>query len=289
MHKYLVPILLTSSLFAACAPSASHAWNATGHAIVCEIAYQELSVRARNEVNRLIELDPGYSNYAASCYYPDTVDDGRRAEHYVNFPRDTESVTHTNCPAARHCVFSAIHKELGTLRQAGVDEARLASIKYLGHWIGDLHQPLHVSFADDRGGNDISATGDCRGNLHSVWDGCIIKLRLLGKPTAENIIRYARQARKSITDQTRAEMIASDIRQWADESFQLATAPHTAYCQRMGTRCAFNAAARQITRPKNARRSVSVDKAYLRKHDPITRDRLLRAGVRLASVLNQAL
>ena len=207
----------------------------------------------------------------------------------MNFPRDTESVTHTNCAEARHCVFSAIRKELGTLQQGGDDGARLASIKYLGHWIGDLHQPLHVSFADDRGGNDINATGHCRGNLHSVWDGCIIKLRLLGKPTAEKIIRFAREARKSITDQTRAELIASDVRQWADESFQLATAPHTAYCQRMGRECAFNAAAQQITRPENAHKSVTVDEAYLRKHDPITRDRLLRAGIRLAFVLNQAL
>ena len=38
------------------------------------------------------------------------------------------------------------------------------------HWVGDIHQPLHVSFEDDRGGNNIQVNGQCSGNLHATWD-----------------------------------------------------------------------------------------------------------------------
>ena len=63
--------------------------------------------------------------------------------------------------------------------------------------IGDIHQPLHVSFADDRGGNFIREAGPCVNSLHTVWDTCIIEkkrgtdvqgsmsTRLWGRPTGQ--------------------------------------------------------------------------------------------------------
>jgi S1/P1 Nuclease len=38
-------------------------------------------------------------------------------------------------------------------------EERLEALEYLGHWVGDVDQPLHVSFQDDRGGNDLGVSG----------------------------------------------------------------------------------------------------------------------------------
>src|SRR6202042_1022788 len=57
---------------------------------------------------------------------------------------------------------------------------KLASLKFLGHWVGDIHQPLHVSFEDDRGGNNIAVTGECGSNLHSAWDTCLV-LKAVGE------------------------------------------------------------------------------------------------------------
>ena len=51
---------------------------------------------------------------------------------------------------------------------------KLAALKFLGHWVGDLHQPLHVSFEDDRGGNEIAVHGECSGKLHGAWDTCLV-------------------------------------------------------------------------------------------------------------------
>jgi hypothetical protein len=61
----------------------------------------------------------------------------------------------------------------GRLADIEHDAAKLASLKYLGHWIGDIHQPLHVSFADDRGGNFIRESGPCVNILHTVWEAAM--------------------------------------------------------------------------------------------------------------------
>ena len=52
---------------------------------------------------------------------------------------------------------------------------RLLALKFLGHWVGDIHPPLHVSFEDDRGGNNIRVSGRCSGKLHSTWDTCLVE------------------------------------------------------------------------------------------------------------------
>jgi hypothetical protein len=80
------------------------------------------------------------------------------------------------------------------------EEERLEALKYLGHWVGDVHQPLHVSFEDDRGGNEVGISGGlCNWNLHAVWDRCIIEQGLPGDPYA-----LARQLLDEVTNQDRA-------------------------------------------------------------------------------------
>jgi hypothetical protein len=55
---------------------------------------------------------------------------------------------------------TAIKKDFDILSSNDASQAqKLASLKFLGHWVGDIHQPLHVSFEDDRGGNSVLVTG----------------------------------------------------------------------------------------------------------------------------------
>jgi hypothetical protein len=72
-------------------------------------------------------------------------------------------------------VVSAILSDARDLAFASVPGERLQLLKTLGHWVGDIHQPFHVSFADDRGGNLVAIAGPCRHGLHAVWDACIIE------------------------------------------------------------------------------------------------------------------
>ncbi len=93
----------------------------------------------------------------------------------MNLARDASGLT-TDCGVASPCVVTAIAKDFAVLSSGtATDGDKATSLKFLGHWVGDVHQPLHVSFTDDRGGNEINVTGDCRGNLHAAWDSCLVK------------------------------------------------------------------------------------------------------------------
>jgi nuclease S1 len=113
---------------------------------------------------------------------------------------------------------------------------RLDALKFLGHGVGDVHQPLHVSFEDDRGGNGVEVTGGvCGGNVHSVWDSCII-----GQVLGTDIAAIAGQLRAGITDQQRSEWLASSPTDWAIESFAIATSPGVGYCARTDRGCWYD-------------------------------------------------
>jgi hypothetical protein len=209
----------------------------------------------------------------------------RADEHYVNLPRDAAGIGADGCPLADRCVLTAIDQDLAVLSSpTASDQERLDALKFLGHWIGDVHQPLHVSFEDDGGGNGVKVTGGlCGGKLHGVWDSCIIE-HALGTDAAV----VAGQLRNSITDQQRSEWLASSPTDWANESFAVATEPAVEDCGRTAADCWYESG-RERLEPGQPERTVLVDEAYIDAQAPIVRDRLARAGVRLAGPLNEAL
>nr|CBA32582.1 hypothetical protein Csp_D32870 [Curvibacter putative symbiont of Hydra magnipapillata] len=94
----------------------------------------------------------------------------------MNFPRgDCNYQQERDCPDGK-CVIAAIDRQIEVLRTPGDDEKRLTALKYVVHFIGDIHQPLHAGFGDDRGGNSYQLQAFMRGsNLHAVWDTGLIK------------------------------------------------------------------------------------------------------------------
>ncbi len=144
------------------------AWGDAGHQIICEIAFQELNSQAREAVQRLIRQDPDFALFSKACTWPDHPRK-RASEHFVNLPRSATRLGDQPCPMDAPCVVTAIEADVAALTQAGATDAeKLAALKFLGHWVGDVHQPLHVSFKDDKGGNDIHEEGPCADNLHAV-------------------------------------------------------------------------------------------------------------------------
>ena len=74
------------------------------------------------------------------------------------------------------CVTDAIYRQAAVLRSNLTDVQRLKALKYVVHFVADVHQPLHAGYADDRGGNSYRIQAFGRGaNLHSLWDAGMIK------------------------------------------------------------------------------------------------------------------
>src|ERR1051326_2604987 len=96
--------------------------------------------------------------------------------HFLNVPRETYAISPNDC-LNEDCILKGIAYHTKGLTMPGISENQHAqALKYLGHWLGDIHQPLHVSFKDDRGGNDMTVSGECSGSFHSAWDTCLLHL-----------------------------------------------------------------------------------------------------------------
>ena len=150
----------------------------------------------------------------------------------MNLARDAHEIGADECPLADRCVVTAIAKDVATLSDASnSDVARLIALKFLGHFVGDVHQPMHVSFEDDRGGNSVDTTGTCGSNLHSAWDTC-----LLSRPSAPTL-RQRRPADRRGRPANAWAWVQSSPVDWANESFAISIADLTDYCDLAGTTC----------------------------------------------------
>jgi hypothetical protein len=168
---------------------------------------------------------------------------------------------------------TAIAKDFAVLSDKTATQAQRAeSLKFLGHWVGDVHQPLHVSFEDDRGGNEIRVSGECRSNLHSAWDSCLVQAAV-----GDNVQGAAASLASSITPAQSQMWRQGGPRAWANESFEITESVQTKYCEMHGNSC---------DQPSG---TVRIDQAYIDTNVPIVKQQLQKAGVRLADLLDKAL
>jgi hypothetical protein len=283
--------------------SPSAAWGSAGHRTVCEIALLNLTPTARAEVNRLLQArpaglqsDPRNGEFSSACTYPDRSVTGgptrRDPEHFINYPRTLGAVTLlSGCGEAYECADTAVIRDFAVLRSRMLpDSLRAVALMYLGHFVGDLHQPLHNSFADDRGGNSINASGLCTSNLHSAWDTCILVKSAysnVSEPTASAIGSVATSWNSGVTAAQRAQWLSAAPWQWSQESYATSISPNVGYCVIVGTACQYDTA-RPVFDGSNPR-TVMVDSTYQAMAMPIIQQRITQAGVRLAHLINFAL
>ena len=250
----------------------ARAWGDLGHKVICEIAYRLVQPDTRAAIDQLMRLDREFKTFSDSCIYPDHPRI-RASEHFLNLPRDSKGLASDECPLADACVLTAI---LGDFKVLGVraesETTRLIALKSLGHWVGDIHQPLHVSFLDDRGGNTIRTSGQCSGNLHAVWDNCLVQYAI-----GPDALEAAADLLAVITPEMKAGWNASVPRDWANESFAIAEAPRTMYCAMHGSSCDMTSNA------------LNISAQYLDANESVVKMQLQRAGVRLARLLDDAL
>ncbi len=216
---YVVLFLLPGSLFA---------WSAPGHETVALIAQDRLTPRARQVVREILDHE-GTLSYVST--WADRVAHERLETapwHYFNLdPRQPQTSYDIADVCANHdCVVDQIEKDLSILRNddASLKDKREA-LKFLVHFVGDIHQPLHCADDHDRGGNekwfryhgpDGTAHRYKWVNLHSLWDEM---LRPTGHP---NPHRLARELGAEITAQDEKDWCKGKAEDWGWESFRIA-------------------------------------------------------------------
>jgi hypothetical protein len=231
------------------------AWGPVGHRAVGQIAEERLSGKAQQAVRGLL----GDESLAEASLWADQIRSQPKWQvsspwHYVNIP-DGQTYERAR-RSSDGDVIEALERFVAVLRYDGSShEDKLAALKFIAHFVGDIHQPLHVGRASDRGGNEIRVSwfGE-PSNLHRVWDSDVLtRLRLSPKGLVLSL--------ESRTPQEVEAWRQDSPMTWADESMALRP-------------LVYNMPGRGLGR------------AYLGKAGPVVEKRLLQAGVRLAALLD---
>jgi S1/P1 Nuclease len=297
--RYILPVTLLASVTVI--PSSAKAWGDHGHQLICQIAYDRVKDTTRMEMDRLLRQSksPRQKRFSTACNYADAwraankeqdkkekKDVGRGDEHFLNLRQSDFEYTGMGCGLKSKCAVTAIEQDSKTLGdKTKSDKERRRALIFLGHWVGDIHQPLHIAHAG--GGNSITDTGVCvsygSNNLHAVWDKCILRYSLYGD--AKNNVPGASELGffdgvKRLLSRFSASDISSfssgNPKDWADESFKIAVAPATRYCAGTTGVCRDT-------------KEVKTDVQYLDDNKGVVDKRLVEAGVRLAMLLDATL
>ncbi|NER09174.1 S1/P1 nuclease [Muriicola jejuensis] len=253
MKKFLILFLAFANLAFGNPPF----WGKTGHRVVGEVAEMHLSRKARKMVRKILN---GRSLASVSNYADDIKSDSLYNQyypwHYVNYPAD--KTYGEEPPSEEGDIVMAIQTCIGKLedRQTS-DDQREFYLKMLIHFIGDLHQPLHAGWEENRGGNDIEIQWFReKSNLHRLWDSDLIEHFGMSYTELANDL-------PPMSKQALLEMQAGNVRTWVDESHRLATSIYGSVTpgERLGYR-------------------------YKYVYWETVERQLLKGGVRLAAVLN---
>src|SRR5579872_835217 len=258
MKKSLLPVvfLISGTLILL-------SWGVIGHRTVGKIAEDHLTPNALAGVRDLL----GDASLADVSTWADEVRGKAEYQqtgswHYINLPlglnydafkNKVENMLEAN-------VYSALAEQMRLITDKTVSrEKKIDALKFVVHFVGDLHQPMHVSRAEDKGGNTIQLNYEGQGtNLHSVWDSKLIE------QTGLDYQQLAQKYDHPTAAQVR-QWQSEPVIKWIWESYEISS---------------------KLYAEADTMHSRSIGEVYYKAHWPIVAQRLEQAGVRLAGLLN---
>ena len=247
----IVFLFITQGLFA------NPKWGPTGHRTLTQIADNHLKRKVKRKIAKLLE---GKSLAYVSTYADEIKSDKRyrkfSAWHYVNFPfnvkyQDSKKSKYGDLAVGITTCIAKIKDETAS------KEDKTFYLKLLVHLIGDLHQPLHVGHAEDRGGNDIQVQWHNRGtNLHHVWDEDMINTWDMSYTEfSKDLDHFNKKEIKQIQSGT--------VVDWINETQKLAQQVY-----------------------QSAKKGDKLSWRYSYENLPLLKRQLQKGGLRLAKILN---
>ena len=143
-------------------PTPAMAWGKTGHRLIARLAEAQLTPQAQRQVQALLAGEDA-TDLASIASWADDLRKhdpqlGKRSAswHYVNLAdHECNYEFARDCPGG-NCLVEAIRQQTGILADTSKPhDERVQALKFVVHFVGDAHQPLHSGFAYDRGGNDF--------------------------------------------------------------------------------------------------------------------------------------
>lgn len=253
LKKIFISFFISIIIFS---PKSSFAWGKKGHQIIGNLASHFLTDSTRKKVKTYLGK---YSFAEASTWMDDSRSNDyfnyMRTWHYINLDKDS-----VYRPSSERNILTVLHAAISELRKnKNLKKKQIQqNLLLIFHLIGDLHQPLHVGYASDRGGNDIGVSymyKSYNSNLHSVWDTDLID--------SEGItIDSCLQMFNTLSSSDLANIKKINELQWFKESRAIMPGAY------------------------NFKNSL-LDKTYIFNNKTIIERQMLVAGIRLAAVLEE--
>jgi nuclease S1 len=302
-----------------CTTRSTYAWGCKGHQTVALIAEKHLTPEARQLVEKLLDenlIDPKLKRWCGNATpdlmvdastWPDDVRNERHngAWHYIDIPRGKHKGSFAEYCGTDGCVTRAIEEQRAILKDKSADPLKRAeAIRYLVHFVGDMHQPLHVINNGDNGGNCVPVKylhhepllntqhperEDYAPNLHQIWDTEIVERDM----EVSNPHRYADELDARFQAESASwEAAGIHVENWAWEVHERAEVEvYDAFSGKIPVEL--------DVKPKGCSDNNHVGKSMFEKHlvaDEAYQTRaakaaetgLAEAGVRLAMILNDA-
>jgi hypothetical protein len=295
-------------------PTAAQAWGCKGHQTVALIAEKHLTPEARQWVLKLLSenpIDPKLNRYCGGAVRDAMADaatwaDDVRGErkngpwHYIDITRGSKHGLLEPYCGAEGCVTKAISEQLAVLRDLKAAATKRAeALRYIIHFVGDLHQPLHTITNADEGGNCVPLKYFRRNahehnhsfspNLHSIWDTAILERDTEGADPAEYAETLDAQFAADIEGWQKAGI---HVDEWVWEGYDFAE--NVVYGD-LTPKIAIepNVAVHSCSDDNNIgerllRQNIVAGEAYQEKAGPVVEKRIAEGGVRLAMILNEA-
>ena len=279
----LASALAVLALVAAAPPSPARAWSEQNHFVTGQVAAALLDANGRRFAQSLLG-DARPETLGAAARWPDTnavppTYVNNRFWHYVNVPMKDGAYAEEAC--ARHpyphatrpdqCVIAIVGRLRAVLNSPPASDPMFArnadAVRFLLHFIGDIHQPLHCGDDGDRGGNDTMVQWSRRADggfrystkLHAFWDGeAVYASGLAGPPLVNRLVTTARAHW--------AEWASGDAIAWCSESVAIAL--------------------RQGYPDGKAGGTQTMSPAFIRAARDAAMQRMAQAGARMAWTLN---
>lgn len=296
------------------AAASTLAWGCKGHQTVALIAEKHLTPEARQFVDKLLSENPIDSQLKRYCGNvtrdlladASTWADDIRSErkngpwHYVDIPRGAARGPVDQYCDTEGCITRAIVDQLAILKDKSADPRKRAdALRYIIHFVGDLHMPLHATTNNDEGGNCVPVRyfrrrprenrSSFTPNLHALWDTAILERDMEGAEPPE----FAELLSQMFSaDFPKWQAAGIHVDDWAWESHDLAdsivygalipTVPVETPAPVHSCTDANNIGERML------RLHLFAGEAYQQAAAPIVEERLAQAGLRLALILNDA-
>ncbi len=257
-------VMLVAALWAGMlATTPAWAWSAFGHRLVGLLAQDQVLPGTRARLDELLALEPN-ADLGSIASWADEIRDQPAYRHtapfhYVNFRDGSCRYDAARDCAEGKCIIAALAHYTQVLGDSTRPASeRLEALKFVVHFSGDIHQPMHTGNRNDRGGNRFQVrVADEGTNLHAVWDTHL--LRSAGLKMKQYRARLAPQV-------VAADIQAMDFAAWAESSCALLDDAHL-YPKRPGR----------------------LPGGYLDTQRPLAEARIALAAARLAALLDHSL